>query len=317
MKRIEASLCLPLIIENKIIGMIVLGKKISKEPYSVQDVELLNALANQSSIALYNAYLHSQIQDLSQNFQKKVDEQTKELRTAYEELKVLDKAKSEFISMASHQLKTPLSAIKGYISMLIEGCWGELPEKAKEKMKNVFHSNERLIRIVNDLLNISKVELGKIKLEKTPTQIVDLIQSCYNELKIEAEKKNLEFILEKPKKPLPQINIDSLKIRQVIMNLIDNAIRYTPKGEIKIGAKKTKSSILISIKDTGEGLTKEEIDSIFKGFVRGSAGINYFIEGAGLGLYVAKKFLELHQGRIWAESKGKGKGSVFYVELPI
>jgi len=145
----------------------------------------------------------------------------------------------------------------------------------------------------------------------------DLIQSSFEELKIEVEKKKLKFIFKKPKTPLPKIEIDSLKIRQVILNLIDNAIRYTQKGEIEITAEKTDSAIQISVRDTGEGLTKEEQRDIFEGFTRGSAGIAYFIEGAGLGLYVAKKFLELHQGKIWVESQGKGKGSTFYAGLPI
>lgn len=239
------------------------------------------------------------------------------LQKAYEELKVLDKAKSEFISMASHQLRTPLSAIKGYISMILEGSYGQLSEKTKERLQNVFHSNERLIKIVNDLLNISRVELGKMEVEKEKTQIEDLIQSCYEEFKPVARKKNLKLIWQKPKISLPKIEIDLLKIRQVISNLIDNALRYTKKGEIEIKAKKADSTILISVRDTGEGLTPEEKRKIFEGFTRGAAGVAYWIEGAGLGLYVAKKYLELHQGKIWVESEGKGKGSTFFIELPL
>jgi signal transduction histidine kinase len=240
-----------------------------------------------------------------------------EIEKLYEELKVLDKAKSEFISMASHQLRTPLSAIKGYISMILEGSYGPISEKVKEKMKNVFQSNERLINIVNNLLNISKIELGKMEVEKEEVQIEDLIQSCSEELKIEAEKKGLKLYFQKSKKALPKISIDSLKMRQVILNLIDNAIRYTQSGEIEIKAEKKNSKILISVRDTGEGLTKEEKKRIFEGFTRGGAGFTYWIEGAGLGLYVAKKYVELHRGKIWAESKGKGRGSTFYIELPI
>ena len=317
MKRIEAALCLPLFIEEKIMGMIVLGNKLSAESYSSQDIELLTTLSNQASIAFQNARLYSKVEDLSKNLEKRVKEQTKELQEAYEELKVLDKAKSEFISMASHQLRTPLSAIKGYISMLIEGSYGKLSEKVKEKMENVFSSNERLIQIVNDLLNISKIELGKMELEKEKVQIEDLIQSCSEEMRIEAEKKNLAFIFKKPATLLPKIEVDSLKIRQVILNLIDNAIRYTQKGKIEIWAEKTNSQIQVIVKDTGEGLTPEEEKKIFEGFTRGGAGITHWIEGAGLGLYVAKKYLELHQGKIWVESKGKGKGSTFYFELLI
>jgi len=257
------------------------------------------------------------LEELKENLQEKVEEQTQELRRAYEELKVLDKAKSEFVSMASHQLRTPLSAIKGYISMCLEGSYGELPAKAKEKMKNVFHSNERLIKIVNDLLNISKIELGKIEIEKEPIQIEELAQSCYEEMKIEAEKKGLDFSFQKPKIALPKIKVDSLKIRQVILNLIDNAIRYTQEGKIEVKVQKRNSFIQIMIKDTGSGLNEKEKKTIFSGFTRGSAGINLFIEGTGLGLYVAKKFLGLHDGKIWAESPGRGRGATFYVELPL
>jgi len=317
MKRIEAALCLPLLIEGKIIGMIVLGNKLSGDSYSIQDIELLTTLSNQASIALQNARFYSEVEDLSKNLERRVKEQTKELQKAYEELKVLDRAKSEFISMASHQLRTPLSAIKGYISMILEGSYGEISEKTKEKLLNVFQFNERLIKIVNDLLNISKVELGKMELEKSTIQIEDLIQSCYEEMKIEAEKKGLELFFEKPKFPLPKMELDPLKIRQIILNLIDNAIRYTQRGEIEIKVKRTNLSLEVSVRDTGEGMDKEEKEKIFEGFTRGAAGITYWIEGSGLGLYVAKKYLELHQGKIWVKSKGRGKGSTFYLQLPL
>lgn len=260
---------------------------------------------------------NEELEELTKTLEKRVRERTKKLQESYEKLKILNRTKSEFISMASHQLRTPLSAIKGYISMIIEGTYGELPPKIKERMENVFHSNERLIKIINDLLSISKIELGKMELEKTPIQIEDLVQSCYNEMEIEAKKKGLKFIFEKPEIPLPKIELDSLKIRQVILNLIDNAIKYTQQGEINLKLVKTNSSILFLVKDTGGGLTKEEEKDIFEGFTRGSAGLNFFIEGAGLGLYVAKKFLELHNGKIWAESQGKNKGSTFCLELPL
>jgi signal transduction histidine kinase len=258
------------------------------------------------------------------NSRKKMEEMAFELSVAniklaatYKSLEKVNKAKSEFISMASHQLRTPLSAVKGYISMLLEGSYGKVPPKIKEKMDNVFQSNERMIQLVNDLLNISRIELGKMELEKGKTSIEELIQSCYVEMKMTAERKGLNFIFEKPKFPLPEIMVDALKIRQVILNLIDNAIKYTKKGKVTISAEKDDSRILISVKDTGAGLTEKEQGVIFEGFTRGSAGITHFIEGTGLGLYIAKKYLELHRGKIWVESPGKEKGATFFVELPI
>jgi len=317
MKRIEAALCLPLFIEEKIVGMIVLGNKLSGEPYSTQDIELLTNLANQASIALQNARLYSEVKGFSKKLEREVEKATKELKEAYEKLKNLDRAKSEFISIASHQLRTPLAAIKGYISMFLEGTYGKLSEKIKEPMENVYKSNERLIKLVNDLLNVSRIETGKIKLELQKTSIEDVISNIINELKIEAEKKNIYLKWQEPKKPLPEILVDRDKIRQVILNLIDNAIRYTNKGGIRIIYQTANKKCQIIIADTGEGMTREEILHLFESFSRGGAGTQFYSEGAGLGLYVAKKFVEMHKGKIWAESPGKGKGSTFYIELPI
>jgi len=317
MKRIEATLCLPLFIEEKIVGMIVLGNKLSGEPYSTQDIELLTNLANQASIALQNARLYSEVKGFSKKLEREVEKATKELKEAYEKLKNLDRAKSEFISITSHQLRTPLAAIKGYISMFLEGTYGKLSEKIKEPMENVYKSNERLIKLVNDLLNVSRIETGKIKLELQKTSIEDVISNIINELKIEAEKKNIYLKWQEPKKPLPEILVDRDKIRQVILNLIDNAIRYTNKGGIRIIYQTANKKCQIIIADTGEGMTREEILHLFESFSRGGAGTQFYSEGAGLGLYVAKKFVEMHKGKIWVESPGKGKGSTFYIELPI
>jgi len=241
----------------------------------------------------------------------------KELEKAYKTLKRIDEAKSEFLSMASHQLRTPLTSVKGYVSMLLEGDYGELKKEQKKVLENVLHSNERLIKMVNELLSISRIQLGKIKIQKEETQIEELIQSCYQEMAFEAEKKKLKISFKKPEHPLPKIYVDQLKLRQVILNLIDNAIRYTQKGKIDIEIKRKDSKIQVLVKDTGEGLTKKEQKEIFSSFTRGTAGVNFFVEGSGLGLYVAKKYIDLHKGRIWAESSGKGKGSTFYIELPI
>ncbi len=230
MKRIEAALCLPLLMEEKIVGMIVLGNKISGDPYSEQDIDLLTNLSNQASVALQNAKLYDQVQDLSQNLQEKVDAQTKELREAYEELKKLDKAKSEFISIASHQLRTPLTAIKGYISMVLEKTYGEPPEKMTKPLENIYLSNERLIKLVNDLLNVSRIESGRMEIKLEKVSIDETIISLIEELKGLVRERNLYLKFEKPEKPLPEISVDKEKIRQAILNIIDNAIRDTYRG---------------------------------------------------------------------------------------
>lgn len=242
---------------------------------------------------------------------------TEKLQDAYQTLEKIDNTKSEFISIASHQLRTPLTCIKGYLSMLLEGDYGKLEKEQKEALSNVYQSGERLIKLTDELLDISRIELGKMNLNIIKTQIEILLQSCCEELNQRAKEKNLTLIFYPPKIFLPKVKIDELKIRQVILNLIDNAIRYTKQGKIEIVLKQKEKLILIAIRDTGDGLTEKETKQIFERFTRGSAGSAYFADGAGLGLYVAKKYIDIHQGKIWAVSPGKGRGATFFVELPI
>jgi signal transduction histidine kinase len=137
------------------------------------------------------------------------------------------------------------------------------------------------------------------------------------ELGIKAKEKNLYLKYESPKIPLPEISIDKAKIRQAILNIVDNAIKYTQQGGITVKTQITNSKLQIAVADTGVGMEKKEIENLFEIMRRGRAGVQFWTEGAGLGLYIAKKFLEMHRGRIWAESKGKDKGSTFYIELPV
>lgn len=239
------------------------------------------------------------------------------LQRAYKELKKLDTAKSEFMSIASHQLRTPLTAIKGYISMILEGSYGQLLEKTRRPMEGVYKSNERLIKLVNDLLSVSRIEAGKIRMKLEKASLEELIESVIEELENEATRKKIYLEWKKPEKVLPKILIDKSKIRAIILNIIDNAIRYTSKGGVTIKAKVSDKIVQISVSDTGTGISKEELSKLFESFSRGVAGSRLYTEGVGLGLYIGRKFAEMHEGKIWAKSKGSGKGSTFYLELPI
>lgn len=246
-----------------------------------------------------------------------------DLELAYVKLKELDEAKSEFVSIASHQLRTPLTAIKGYMSMIMEGSYGNLDETQQKPMKNVYESNERLIRLVNDLLNISRIESGRIDMKWGKKNIEDLIKSAIDEIGIKAKEKKLKLVFENPEESLPLVTLDEEKIRNVLLNILDNAIRYTKKGKIiirtyvKQDAAQKKKDLVIEVKDTGDGMTQEEINHLFESFSRGGAGTRTSTEGAGLGLYIAEQFMKLHKGKIWAESEGRGEGSTFYIELPV
>jgi len=245
------------------------------------------------------------------------EKMAQELRQAYVQLRKLDQAKTEFMSIASHQLRTPLTAIKGYLSLIKEEVYGEVPDDMEKPLDNVYISSERLIKLVNDLLNISRIESGKVKAEIEKISLEDIIDSIVEELRSIAQEKELSISWKKPEESLPKVSVDKDKIRQVILNLIDNAIRYTEEGEISVKCGIEDDKFEMSVEDTGPGMTKEELSSIFESFRRGSAGKTTWTGGSGLGLYIAKKYVDLHGGRIWAESPGKGKGSTFHLELPI
>ena len=202
-----------------------------------------------------------------------------QLQFAYQKLEELDQTKSEFISIASHQLRTPLTAIKGYLSMVIEGSYGKMPEKAGGALKNMYASNERLIKLVNDLLSISRIEAGRMEMNWGQGNVEEIAKSVMEELEIKAREKNIKLILEKSGASLPQIRLDSEKIRNVILNLIDNAIRYTNRGSIKTKLGVENNKLKVRIADTGEGMTKDELDKLFESFSRGGAGNKLGTEG--------------------------------------
>lgn len=238
------------------------------------------------------------------------------VQTINKELERLSNSKSEFLSIASHQLRAPLTVIKGYISMILEGDYGNVQEEVKEPLKNVFQSNERLINLVNEFLNLSRLESGRIDITFGPVALDELVKDIVKELKVNADAKKLSIELEIPK-VLPEIIADTQKIRQVILNIVDNAIKYTDKGGIKIRIEKDGLKEKVYVSDTGIGMTEKDINSVFEIFTRARAGVQSQKEGSGVGLYVAKKFVEMHNGDIKIESEGTGKGTTFTVELPI
>ncbi len=243
---------------------------------------------------------------------------TRELKAANLRLKKLDEAKSEFISIASHQLRTPLTAIKGYSSMLLEGAFGKLPGAAKIPLERILRSSKDLVSLVGEFLNLSRIERGKMEYKFERIDLKKLLKELSEEFKA-TNGKNLKITFEPDENEDFTVTADQNKIRQVISNLLDNAMKYTPEGFIRIYLYKDpeKSATVVKIKDSGMGMSKETLSRIFSKFTRAREGISQIdTEGLGMGLYIAKKISEDHGGGIRAESAGEGKGSVFYVELP-
>ena len=241
---------------------------------------------------------------------------SEKLASANQELTQLDKAKSEFISIASHQLRTPLTSMKGYLSMILEGYFGPLNIGLQEKVSRIYQTAQRLIRIVNDLLDLTKIEQKKLEYIFTSMNLMGLLKKIFDDFEGAAKDRGLKLTLNIPKE-LPTINGDEDKLYHVFGNLVDNALHYTQEGSVTIEASFTPEKIVASIKDTGIGMLKEEIEGLFTKYHRGSDVTKLHTDGAGLGLYVARQITEDHGGRIIAKSEGKGKGSTFTVELPL
>jgi len=314
---LKTAVIVPLNIKNKNAGWLLVGPKESGDIYNQEDIKVLGIISVQAAMAIENAFLYEEILNFNKKLKIEVEKATASLRRANAKLKQLDEAKSEFVSIASHQLRTPLTIIKGYISIMLEGGFGSFSEGARDSLEKVYESNERLIRLVENLLNISRIESGRLKFNFEASNLTELLSGVVEELESVADKKNIELVFKVQKKNLPLVNIDREKIRQVAMNLVDNAIKYSQKGKITISVKLDKENMLVSVADHGMGMSKDDQLSLFEKFSRGTDVSLVHTDGTGLGLYVAKQMIKAHGGRIWAESSGLGRGSKFYFSLPV
>jgi len=300
---------------NSRVGYLLVGHKKSGDMLNSLDTRLLGIMADELAIAIENALRFEQISRFNVTLQEKVDEATKQLRSANHRLRELDQTKDEFISMASHQLRTPLTTIKGYLSMVLEGDVGPVTKDERKMIQQAFDSSERMVFLIADLLNISRLQSGKFVIENKPTDLVKMVQAQVDQLQDTAANHHLTLTFKKPDK-FPILNLDETKVQQVVMNFMDNAIYYTPAGgSIEVALEASDKEIRYTVTDTGLGVPKAEQHHLFAKFYRAGNARKMRPDGTGLGLFMAKKVI-VAQGGVIIFKSTEGKGSTFGFSFP-
>jgi GAF domain-containing protein/anti-sigma regulatory factor (Ser/Thr protein kinase) len=292
----RASLAVPLLRENCIVGALVVRRKLTGE-FHPEVVELMKTFATQSVLAIQNARLFREIEDKSH------------------QIEAANRHKSEFLANMSHELRTPLNAIIGFSEVLGEKLFGELNEKQAEYAEDILSSGRHLLSLINEILDLSKVEAGRMELELTRFDMPLAIENARTFVRERATKHGIKLDVMIDER-LGDYFGDERKIKQILLNLLSNAVKFTPEGgQIRINARQLNESVQISVSDTGIGISPEDQARIFEEFRQVGGDHAHKSEGTGLGLTLAKKFVELHGGTIWVESE-VGKGSTFTFTLP-
>jgi len=306
--KLKGHIIYPLSAKGKALGVVVFGLPRPFQKVGHSERDLLQAFIEQAGIAVENAQLY-----------EKIRETAKQLSRANERLLELDKLKDEFVGVASHELRTPMTAIKGFIWMVLEGKGGKLASKQKYYLGKASEGVERMLNLINDMLDVSRIESGAMKLEKVKGSLPELVNEVISELRVKAEGKGLSLAFQEPQSAVPDLLFDPGKIREVLVNLVGNAIKYTDSGEVTVSVEKGDDGFVITtVSDTGRGISPDDLGKLFKKFGRLDNSFVTTAEsgGTGLGLYIAKSLVEAHGGKITVESE-LGKGSAFRFTLPV
>lgn len=295
---LETIFLFPLHTQHGTIGMLVLALNRTYDNLNQFEKDSINSFTDVVAVALDKALIYEQ------------------LKLANEQLKALDKARAEFISIASHQLRTPPATIKWYLNAVLNGDFGELSNELHAALERTNVTNEAQISTIDDLLNASRIERGKLEFFFQLGNIAPMVAQLVEQLQPLATMHKQRIVYKAPTETLPDIMLDAEKIRQVLNNMIDNAIKYSKQGDIIVSLEHDHDNVTIKVVDTGKGMDKETQEGLFKKYSRGKDSATH-ATGLGLGMYVAKVIVEQHNGRIWAESPGVGKGSTFAFSLPI
>ena len=315
MMRHKTALILPLAHGGGVLGYVCLGERRSGT-YVARDIKVLETVADELVIAVQNTLSVQEIREFNETLQQRIDDATQELRASNRQLQKLDEAKDEFVSMASHQLRTPLTSVKGYISMVLEGDAGEITPMQRKLLGEAFTSSERMVHLINDFLNVSRLQTGKFMLDAQATDLAKVVRQEVDALRPVAASRDLRLEYRPPAR-IPVLYVDEGKIRQVIMNFLDNAIYYSRENTIiKVTLSHHDGDVLLEVHDTGIGVPISEQAHLFTKFFRATNARRQRPDGTGVGLFLAKKVITSHGGRM-VFSSVEGEGSVFGFRLPV
>jgi signal transduction histidine kinase len=294
---IKASLIVPLKIENKLNGILLLGEKLSGEIFDTQELDVLSLLANQAAISLENARLYEG------------------LSTSNVRLMEASRLKSQFLANMSHELRTPLNSIIGFSKVLLNRLDGDLTERQEAYVKSVHNSSRHLLELINGILDFSRIEAGKFEMRPEKINLHDIVEECIESSLPLVRDKRVKIEKDVPV-DLPEVYADRTRVKQVLLNLLSNAIKFTSVGRVLVQVRREPDSLHVSVADTGIGISTTDLTRLFEPFQRLDNPLAQQADGTGLGLAISKKFVELHRGRIWAESR-ESQGSTFHFTLPL
>jgi signal transduction histidine kinase len=306
----------PILSQKGIIGIVFFGNRSNAAAVTPGDEELLSILSSQIGQSLENARLFEQVFRSSQALEAKIHDRTKQLESALKEVQNISKTKSEFISAVSHELRTPLTSIKGYASILMAGKLGDIPDQVKERLGKINTHSDNLVKLINDLLDISRIESGRVEMKMSRCNLAVMVENVHDLLTPQMRDKDIRWSAEVDP-AVPEMSLDAGQAERIFINLVGNAIKFTPaRGLISIQAHLHEGMVTVEVSDTGIGIGEEDISRLFDEFYRVDNQINQNVKGTGLGLALAKKIVEAHHGKMWVTSK-IGEGTTFHFTLPV